>query len=283
MDILLTGATGYIGSAVLDRLVAAGHQVTALVRSEASARAVEAEGATPERGDLFDAAYLTDLFARHDGVVHTAAAGDETDVAMNDAVVDAAIAALSGTDKPFVHTGGVWTYGTGSAITEDDQPDPPAITGWRVEREQRLLDSDVKASVVQPGIVHGHGAGIATALLGGPRDADGALVLIGSGEQHWTTIHVDDLADLYLVVLEHATGGLWIAASGDNPTVREIAEAAGPVVAGSTQETHARLGEAFGDALLLDQQATGAKARSLGWEPHQPTLVEQVREGYAAP
>lgn len=291
MEILLTGATGYIGQAVLKRLLAQGHEVTAVVRSKERAEEVKAVGVTPVVGDLFDADWLRGQLETVQGAVHTAAGSDERDQAMNDAVIDAVIGAFTGTPKPFVHTGGVWTYGDNDDIADDDPQQPPAITGWRPAGEERLLASDAKASVVRPGIVYGHGGGIPNALIGGPRDDDGALVLIGDGEQHWTTVHVDDLADLYLLVLGNAPGGTaYVGASGDNPTVRELGEAAvagsdgdgGKVVPGSAEEAAERLGKPFAEALLLDQQTRGAGARALGWEPSQPTLVELLRAGYPA-
>jgi nucleoside-diphosphate-sugar epimerase len=129
---------------------------------------------------------------------------------------------------------------------------------------------------------YGHGKGMASLVSGAPRDADGALHLIGSGEQHWTTVHVDDLADLYLAVLERGEPGeTWIGANGQNPTVHALARAVvgpeGSVVAESVDETRERLGADFAEALLLDQQATGGKARAqLGWEPSRPSLIEEL-------
>ncbi len=242
MEILLTGGTGFIGSAVLARLLAEGHEVTALVRSKESAAKLEQPGVVTLVGDLSDSDWVRNQLQTVQGAIHTAAGGDENDAALNDAVIDAVIEAFAGTDKPFVHTGGVWTYGSNDAITEESPAQPVALTGWRVESEQRLLASDVRASVVQPGIVYGKGAGIASMLLGGPRDGDGALTLVGTGEQHWTTVHVDDLADLYLLVLEAAPGA-YVGVGGDSPTVRELGEAAGPVAAGSAEESVQRLGE----------------------------------------
>jgi nucleoside-diphosphate-sugar epimerase len=267
MEILLTGATGYIGNAVLRRLLASGHEVTAVVRDDAKAEALKAVGVTPVVGDLFDSAWLQGRLETVQGAVHTAAGSDDRDAAMNDSVIDAVIGAFTGTPKPFVHTGGVWTYGESPDIADDDPQRPPAITSWRPAGEARLLASGVRASVVRPGIVYGHGAGIPTMLVGGPRDESGALVLIGTGEQHWTTVHVDDLADLYLLVLGNAPGGTaYVGASGVNPTVRELGEAAADQV--------------VAEALLLDQQSAGKGARGLGWEPQAPTLVELLRDGY---
>ncbi len=282
MKILLTGATGLIGSAVTTALIADGHDVTAVVRSQQSSLRASDLGATGVIGDLFDAQWIASELRNHDGLVHTAAGSDERDADLNDAVITAALDAFAGTTKPFVHTGGIWTYGSGDAIDESQEPRPPAITSWRPAGEQRVLSSDVKGSVVQPGIVYGHGAGIPAMLTGGVED--GALTLIGSGEQHWATVHVDDLADLYVRVLTQAPGGkAYIAASGDNPTVRQVGEAiTSDVTPESDESTLGRLG-AFGEALLLDQQASGQRAKSeLGWTPTRPTLVELLSKGYSA-
>lgn len=283
MKILLTGGTGFVGAAVLRRLVDDGHAVTAVVRSESSGETVAAAGATPLQGDLFDSAWLAAQLREHEAGVHTAAPGDATSATMDDAVVDAAVEAFGGTDKPFVHTGGVWTYGSGADLDEETPYDAPAITAWRQAREDRLLDSSVRATVVQPGIVHAPGQGIPQQLVAAPRTGEGALELIGSGEQHWTTIHVDDLADLYALVVASGSGhGRLLGVSGHSPSVRDLGLALADAVAGTSVETvHERLGEAFGDALLLDQQASGAKARSLGWQPTRPTLLEELRAARA--
>lgn len=286
MEILLTGGTGFIGSAVLARLLAQGHEVTAVVRSKESGAKLDQPGVVTLVGDLSDSDWVRKQLQTVQGAIHTAAGGDENDAALNDAMIGAAIQAFGGTDKPFVHTGGIWTYGSGGSITEESPAQPVALTGWRVESEQRLLDSDVRASVVQPGIVYGKGRGIPSMVLGGPHTDDGALTLVGTGEQHWTTVHVDDLADLYLLVLDgaqtSARPGVYIGAGGDNPTVRELGEAAGAVAPGSAEESASRFGAAFTEALLLDQQATGDKARGLGWMPSRPSLVDQIARGYDA-
>jgi nucleoside-diphosphate-sugar epimerase len=282
MKILLTGATGLVGSAVTSALVAQGHHVTAVVRSQRSSLKASDLGATGVIGDLFDAPWLASELRNHDGLVHTAAGSDARDADLNDAVISAALDAFAGTDKPFVHTGGIWSYGSGDSLVETDEHRPATISAWRTAGEQRVLQSDVRASVVQPGIVYGHGGGIPAMLADGVED--GRLTLIGSGDQHWTTVHVDDLADLYVRALTQAPGGkAYIGVSGLNPTVRELGEAvADTVVPESDEATVSRLG-LFGEALLLDQQATGARARSeLGWTPVQPPLVELLAKGYAS-
>lgn len=280
MKIVLTGATGYIGSALLTRLVADGHSVTALVRSDEAAAAVAGRGAEPVLGDLYDPDWVTGQFRAADGAIHTAAPGDGTSERMDRSVTEAAVRAFSGTDKPYVHTGGIWSYGDNPDIGEDSPFQPPALTAWRGAVEQIVLDADVQATIVTPGIVHGHGRGIPGAVFGaGP---DGRVRLIGDGRQHWAAVHVDDVAALYALVVRGEGLGYVIAASGVNPTVLEIATAAARgagVTPESADETRARLGAAFADALLLDQQATAGKAQSLGWKPESVTLVEDLESG----
>lgn len=282
MKILLTGGTGYIGSAVLDALVGAGHQVTAVVRNNASSLKVTDQGATGIIGDLFDAEWLASELRGHDAAIHTAAGSDDRDPALDDSVIDAALAAFAGTDKPYLHTGGIWTYGDNAAISEEHEPQPPAISAWRTAREKRLLTGGISGSVIQPGIVYGKGAGI-PAMLAAEVATDDALLLPGSGEQHWTTVHIDDLAELYLRALQAPGGKAYVGVSGDNPTVRELGEALTDTLVPETPEaTIERLG-GFGEALLLDQQATGTRARQeLGWLPTRPSLVELLRAGYAS-
>ena len=281
MDVFLTGGTGLVGSHVLTALVADGHSVRALARSDSSAAAVEAAGATAVRGDLTD----TDLLAREaaaaGGTVHTASPGDETSAAVDSALLDAVLGAIAGSGKPYVHTSGVWVHGSGT-VDETTPLDPPQLTSWRLPLDERITSArdGVRSVLIAPGIVYaaqdGEVAGLTGLLLGGPTDDGGALALPGSGDQHWTTVHAADLGRLYSAALTHAAAGsYYLGVNGDNPTVREIAQAAGRAGVGSSEEaTTERLG-ALGGALLLDQQATGEKARGeLGWSPTEPTLGE---------
>ncbi len=282
MDVLLTGATGYIGSAVLTQLREAGHSVRAVVRSESSAEQVTTAGATAVQGDLTDRAWLTGQLRDVDAAIHTASPGDATSPAFDSAVVASAVEAFAGTSKPYVHTSGLWIYGSGEGLGESSPIDPPALTAWRPAVEAGVLGSDLVASVVVPAVVFGHGGGLPNLLVDGPRDGSGRLVLIGDGSQHWGVVHVDDLAALYLAVLESGRSlGRVLGVTDENPTVRDVAEATGAdVVAETVEQTRARLGEAFADALLLDQQfVLGGKAATLGWSPQGPTLVDDVLRG----
>ncbi|MFI5757043.1 NAD-dependent epimerase/dehydratase family protein [Streptomyces sp. NPDC051569] len=293
MHIFLTGGTGFVGSAVLRRLTAADHQVTALVRSDDAAAKVTAAGATALIGDITDIAWLTPKIAVTDGAVHTASPGDATSQAVDSAVATAATAAFAGTGKPYVHTGGIWVYGNGAVITEETPLDPPALTAWRPEVERIALGAEgVRGVVVVPAVVYGHGGGIPNVISGAERTESGAPFLIGDGTQHWTTVHVDDLADLYVRALEDSRAdGHYIGSDGRNPTVRELGEAAsrasgggGSVRPATAQDARARLGELFADALLLSQQAAATRARTeLGWKPSRPSLVEELETGSYAP
>lgn len=298
MKVLLTGGTGFVGSAVLAALTTRGHRVTALVRSEGSARTVEAAGATAVVADLTDTAALAALLEDADAAVHAAAASDGTSPAIDASVVDAVLATFDGTARPFVHTSGIWVYGSGDAIAEDSPLDPPAIVAWRLPIEERLLAAvargRVVASVVVPGIVYGHGAGIPGIVAGAPRGEgpDGAsLTLVGSGTQRWATVHVDDLAELYVLAVEQGLTGRLLGAAGDSVSVVDLTRAAsraaglgGAVGPESDDATRERLGTPFADALLLDQGvADVTRSLALGWNPRRPSLVEELETGSYAP
>jgi nucleoside-diphosphate-sugar epimerase len=284
MHVFLTGGTGLIGSGVLAALLAHGHQVSALARTETSATALQEAGATAVRGDVADAEVLAAAARAADGVVHTAstAPGDP-------GVLDAVLGALAGTGKPYVHTSGVWTYGSG-LLDEDTPVDPGCLPAWRLPLNARVraaAANGVRSVIVAPGIVYGRGAGLPTTIRSGPRTPDGALRLPGSGEQRWTTVHTDDLGRLYALALTRAAAGsYYLGVSGDNPTVREIGVAAdrgaggnGRVAPSSVETTGARHG-ALAGPFLLDQHATGKKARAeLGWQPVEPSLLHDLEFG----
>ncbi len=288
MNILLTGSTGYIGSALLPVLISAGYSVTALVRSAEKAEAVRERGATPVVGDIGDRDLMSSLAAGADAVVATASPGDATSDAVETAFAHAVLAGL-GEGRTFLRTGGVWVHGSASDITEETPINAPAIVSWRHALDSHVLQAPgIRSLLIEPGVVYGHHGGIPNVVLSSDRVGDpAALRLVGPGTQHWTTVHVDDLAELYLAALENGEGGSrFLGVAGDNPTTRELGEAAshrlgldGRVVPQEPDDLVERLG-VFGEALLLDQQATGEKARRvLGWKPSRPTLVEEIANG----
>jgi nucleoside-diphosphate-sugar epimerase len=287
--VALTGATGFIGSHVLTDLLKNGHEVTALVRDDDQAGLAAARGAVPTVVDLYDRPAVVSLLGDVDGAIHTASPGDATSANLDSAVVDAAIDAFAGTGKPYIHVSGVWIYGAGSAITEESPFDPPALVSWKAPIERRVLDATGMREVVTvSSVAYGDGGGaIPGLLLGSPRDAAGNLIMLGTGQQHWSTVHVADLADAFRRVLENDSArGYYLIGDGSNSTVAEITDAAAVAagapgaVPGSDEEARARLGEYFADVLLLDQATAAAKARTeLDWSASHPSLVEEFRRG----
>jgi nucleoside-diphosphate-sugar epimerase len=280
MRILLTGATGYIGSSLLDTLIASGHEVSAVVRSREAADRVRGRGATALEGEVTDAAWFGSALDDVDAAVHTAAP-DTGAEAFNTSIVDTVIDRFGGTGKRFVLTSGIWAYGAGAATDDDGELDAPELVAWRVPIEERLLASSVDATIVVPGVVYGHGRGLAGLITDAPRTERDELSLIGDGSQHWTWVHVDDLARLYELALTHETSlGRLIGSDGTPTTVRALADSvagATGVAAESPEATRSRLGAAFADALLLDQRASGRKARALGWVPAYTSVIEELR------
>jgi nucleoside-diphosphate-sugar epimerase len=288
MNVTLTGATGFIGSHVVTELQGHGHEVTALVRDTSQIDAVAARGAKPTVADLYDRAALVSLFGDADAAVHTASPGDATSADLDSAVADAAIEAFAGTGKPYLHISGAWIYGDNASITEESPIDSPPLVAWREPIEHRLLAAgDMRGVVIVSGTAYGDGGGgIPGVLLGSPRDDAGNLIMLGSGNQHWSTVHAADLAKFFRLVLEdNSARGRYVVGDGLNPTLAELTEAAAVAVGapgavpGSDEEAHARLG-ALADALLLDQRTVAAKARAeLNWAPSHPGLVEEFRQG----
>ena len=271
MNVALTGATGFIGSHILSALQEHGHQVTALVRDEARAEIVEARGAVPAVVDLHDVPVVARLLRDADGAIHTASPGDETSANLDAAVVDAAIEAFAGTGKPFLEISGVWVYGDNPSISEGSAFNPPALVAWKESIERRVLDAtDMRGVVIVSGVAYGDGGGgLPGLLLGSPRDELGNLIMPGSGQQRWTTVHVDDIADAFVRALEDSSArGYYVIGDGLNPTVAELTEAAAVAVGapgavpGSDEEARARVGDYFAEVLLLDQATDAAKARA---------------------
>jgi nucleoside-diphosphate-sugar epimerase len=289
MRIALTGATGFIGSHVLAALQEHGHEVTAFVRDEPSAEAVRARGATASVVDLFDRAAVASALRESDGAAHTASPGDATSADLDAAVVDAAIDAFAGTGKPFLDISGGWIYGDNTSITEESPIDAPALVAWKQPIEDRLLgETGMRGVVIVSGVAYGDGGGgMPGVILGSPRDDAGNLIMLGTGRQHWSTVHAADLADFFCRVLEDdAARGRYIVGDGLNPTIAELTEAAAVAVGapgavpGSDDEARTRLGGYLADVLLLDQGTVAAKARAdLDWVPSHPGLVEEFRSG----
>lgn len=289
MRVALTGATGFIGSHILTELQGHGHEVTALVRDDAQANLVAERGATPVVVDLYDRPAVVRVLGATDGAVHTASPGDATSADLDSAVVDAAIEAFAGSGKPYIHISGAWVYGDNLSIDEHSPFNAPALVAWKEAVDSRVLSvGDMRGVVIVSSLAYGDGGGgIPGLLLNSPRDDDGNLIMLGTGQQHWSTVHVSDLADSFRRVLENGSArGYYVIGDGSNPTVAELTQAAAVAVGapgavpGSDDEARARLGEYFAEVLLLDQGAVAKKAGDeLGWQPSRPGLVDDFRQG----
>ena len=289
MRVTLTGATGFVGSHILTELLEHGHEVTALVRDHDQADSVAALGAESTVVDLYDRPAVVSLLSKAEAAIHTASPGDETSANLDEAVVDAATDAFAGTGKPYIHISGIWIYGDNTSISEESPFKPPALVAWKEPIERRILDApDMRGVVIVSSVAYGDGGGgIPALLLNSPRDGDGNLIILGTGRQHWSTVHVADLARVFRRVLESDSArGRYVVGNGLNPTIAELTEAAAVAagapgaVPGSDDEARARVGDYFADVLLLDQGTFAAKARDqLGWSPTHPGLVDEFRHG----
>jgi nucleoside-diphosphate-sugar epimerase len=289
MKVALTGATGFIGSHVLTELQEHGHEVTAFVRDTSKAEILADRGATPTVVDLYDRPAVVGVLRDADAVIHTASPGDATSADLDSAVADATIEAFAGSGKPYLQISGLWIYGKNSAINEQSPIDSPPLVAWREQIERRVLAAaDIRGVVITSGVAYGDGGGgIPGLLLGSPRDEAGNMIMLGTGRQHWATVHVADLANFFRLVLEQDSArGRYAIGNGQDPTVAELTEAAAVAagapgaVPGSDDEAKTRLGDYFAEVLLLDQGTVAAKARAeLGWAPSHPGLPEEFRDG----
>src|SRR6202042_3641344 len=171
MRVLLTGATGFVGSHVLSELQDHGHEVAAPVRDDAHREPVARAGVTPVVVDLYDRPALVELLGDADAAIHTASPGDETSADLDAAVADAAIEAFTGTGKPYLQVSGAWIYGDNTSITEQSPVNAPPLVAWKEPIQRRVLDAtDMRGVVAVSSVAYGDaGGGIPGLLLGSPR------------------------------------------------------------------------------------------------------------------
>ncbi len=291
MQIFLTGATGYIGSAVLDAMIKGGHQVTAIARDPEKAERLRAKGATPVIAELGLPKMYVPLLKAADAVVHTAYEYSPRGVQLDQQAIEIMLTAqrdaLAADGKPraFLYTSGVWVLGrTTRAADEDAALDPPPHVAWRQAHEELVLAaaaSGLRPVVIRPGIVYGGGRGIVSDLI---KDAlNGIIRVVGPGKNRWPCVYDHDLGDLHVRILESPTAtGIFHANDEADERVSDIVEAIAGQVPQRPDIRHMPMAEArkklgtYADALALDQKVRSPKARALGWAPSLPGVANSV-------
>jgi nucleoside-diphosphate-sugar epimerase len=293
MRVFVTGATGWIGSAVVTELLDAGHEVVGLARSAASAAKLDDRGVDVVRGDLEDLSMLKAQAAAADGVIHTAYNHDDfnrfADAAvLNQRALEAFAEALESTDKPLVFSSGTGLDAPGRLATENDLP--PKDGHPRAASEHARIDMAARgirvSSIRHPPTVHGDGDHGFIAILTETARTSGVSGYIGDGANRWPAVHVLDAAPLYLKALAEAPAGAVLNSVAEEgiPT-RAIAEAIGRALDVPTQRIepdHAPAHFGFLAAFFaLDLPASSALTRTTyDWHPTHPGLLDDIDAGY---
>jgi len=286
MRVFVTGATGFIGSALVPELINAGHQVLGLARSDAGAESLIAAGAQVHRGDLEDLEILRSGAVISDGVIHTAFIHDfskfEANCEIDRRAIEAIGSVLAGSDRPFIVTSGTALAAPGRLATEEDRASGrfPRLSEQAADA---VAEHGVRTSVVRLPQVHDPvKQGLVTYLIAVAREK-GVSAYVGDGANRWPAVHVLDAARLYRLALEKgSTGARYHAIGEEGVPLREIAEAIGrglkiPVVAKSPEEAGAHFGWLSMFAGLDCPASSALTQEWLGWHP-TPTLPGMIAD-----
>ena len=287
MRVFVTGATGFIGSAVVRELLGAGHSVLGLARSDAGAESLTSVGAKVHRGDLNDLESLRTGAAASDAVIHCAFIHDfskfKENCEIDERAIEALGDALAGSGRTLIVSTGTGALAPGRVATENmEAPRHPAMPRVSEQTGLAQLSRGVNVSVVRLPQVHDTvKQGLVTYAIQIAREK-GVSAYIGDGHNRWPAAHVDSVARLYRLALEkHEAGSRYHAVAEEGVTMREIAEATGrglklPVVSLSPEEAQAHFGWLAMFA-ALDMPASSAQTRQkLGWNPAGPGLIEDL-------
>lgn len=287
MRVFVTGATGYIGSAVSAALKKRGHDVVGLARSPAAVGKLKAGGIHPVEGSLSDSEILREMTHDADAVIHCAFEQSTQGEELEATALDAMLAAIHADHEAFIYTSGVWVYGDtdGEELDESAVLNPIALVAWRPSHERKVQDAQkhkLRTIVIRPGLVYGGGAGLAGMMREQAKSRQ--LAIVGNGDNHWATVHLGALAELYAFAIEEApSDSIYNAVNDDSPTYGEIARAVNRTVTGDEELANIPLERAremmgsFADALALDQHISAAKARrELHWDSRETTILEEL-------
>jgi nucleoside-diphosphate-sugar epimerase len=289
MRIFLTGATGYVGSAVMDALLRSGHDVTALVRDPEKAEQVSRRSVHPIIGELSRPASYAAAAENADSIVHTALESSKRSQKVDRIAIDTLLAAAgrraaAGVPARMVYTSNTWVLGEAQGATEEAPVNPIPLVSWRPEHERAVLDAGrdgVRAIVIRPGVVYGGARGLVGDLL---KDAANGLVrVVGNGRNHWACIYDRDLADLYVrVATMDDAAGVFHANDEADESVDDIVAAIAEHAKMTPDVRHMPIDEArkklgpYADALALDQIVRSPRARALGWAPTLRSVAGSV-------
>jgi nucleoside-diphosphate-sugar epimerase len=294
MRIFVTGASGFIGSAIVQELIGAGHQVIGLARSDTAAASVAAAGAKVHRGALDDLESLRTAAAASDGVIHTAFIHDFANFSAaakaDTRAIEVLGEALARSDRPLIVTSGTALIGPGRLVTEEDRPDPSLVAAWprrSGETALAMVARGVRAYEVRlPPSVHGEGDhGFVPRLIGIAREK-GVSAYVADGRNRWSAVHRLDAAVLFRLAVERGSAGASYHGVGDEGVpFREIAEVIGrhlnlPIVSKSPEEAVDHFGF-LGRFAALDIPASSALTQQwLGWRPKHSGLLEDLDRGH---
>lgn len=289
MKVFLTGGSGYIGSAVALALKKAGHDVLALVRDEAKAQAIKGAGVKLVKGELGNPAGYAGAAWGRAAFVHVAQEYSANGVELDRKTITSAKDLLRGqVGATFIYTSGCWVQGASEGVSDETTPIHPAkMVAWRPAHEQLALEmakDGIRSVVVRPGIVYGGKGGI-TGMFFGTALKAGAAQTVGEGQNHWPMVHVDDLAELYVRLVERApAGSVFNATDASQLTQREIAEAASKAAGRDGKVTAQPAdGGPFHEALMLDQRISSEKARNdLDWRPRHESFAAEAEQLFKA-
>ena len=287
MRVFVTGATGFIGCAVVKELVGAGHTVLGLTRSDAGATSLEEAGAQVHRGDLEDLECLRTGAAASDAVIHTAFQHDWSKFAesceLDKRAIETIGGVLEGSSRPFLVSSGVGVA-QGRAATEDDPPFPSSLALPRVSEVTAvaLMERGIHAIVMRLPQVHDTvKQGLVTPLIAMAR-AKGVSAYIGDGHNRWPAAHISDVARLYRLALEKGTAGArYHAVAEEGVALKDIATAIGrglnvPVISIAQEQAQEHFGF-FGFFAGRDPLTSSAQTRAkLGWKPTGPSLLTDL-------